>query len=99
MLILHNFPLPQETLHQNFNMINARLRREIDTTIEAIPEASRVAPQAGSIVSDPNSAFAHLQDWDFTHEYAFVISSSTDIRARFLCIHHTEKTRNFRKLT
>jgi hypothetical protein len=79
-------------------MINAGLRREIETAIEAIPEAHRVAPEAGSIVSDPNSAFAHLQDWAFTQGYAFVISSSTDIRARFLCIHHSEKTRNFRKL-
>ena len=90
---------PQTSITMHTNTPLPHLRNEIATAIEDIPEAHRIAPVHGAIVSDPNSAFIHLQDWAFTQGYCFVIASSNDIRVRFNCIHHSIETRNTRKLT
>src|ERR1700722_11028129 len=74
------------------------LLRQIPTAIEAIPESHRGPPEAGTPVADPESAFAHVQDWAFIEGFAFVKASKSSTRAYFHRIHHQNDTRNTRKL-
>lgn len=67
-----------------------------------IPLAHRDVPEG--VVSNPDSAFIHINDWAFLNGYAYVntAASKKEGRYRYSCIFHSRKegqrTRNYRKI-
>jgi hypothetical protein len=63
-------------------MISSKLAEQIAYAIKAIPAARRLQPAYNIVVSDPDEAFQHLQDWGFTQGNAYVVESKADRRVR-----------------
>jgi hypothetical protein len=77
--------------------INSKLAEQIAYATEAIPANHRLQPAHNIVVSGPEEAFQHLQDWAFTQGCAYVVESKVDRRVRWDCIFHKKETRNTRR--
>ena len=78
--------------------IYAQLAEQIATAIEAIPTDHRLQPKHGMVVSGPEAAFQHLQDWAFTAGYTYIIESYIGDRVHWDCLFYKNETRNTRKI-
>jgi hypothetical protein len=81
-----------------------KLQAQLDQARANIPLDHREAPPNDSIVSHPDTAFIHINDWAFLNGYAYVVlSGSANLRRiRYSCIFHSrkegERTRNTRDI-
>ena len=81
-----------------------QLLAQLDQARADIPPDHRRVPEQGGIVSHPDTAFIHINDWAFLngHAYVRVSGSAKARRVRYSCIFHSrkegERTQNTRKL-
>jgi hypothetical protein len=78
--------------------IYPQLAQQIAIAIEAIPSPNRQQPGDNMVVSSPDIAFQHLQDWAFVQGLAFVVEYRESTRVRWDCIFHKKETRNSRRM-
>jgi hypothetical protein len=97
-----NVPLQHITSIYNFfspfNMANSaslppKLQAQLDEARAKIPIDRRRVPSYNSVVSHPNTAFTHINNWAFLNGYAYVrASGSTSLyRVRYKCILYLRK--------
>jgi hypothetical protein len=84
------------TILDNILRITMNLPEPLQTHLNQaranIPSNHREGPQEG-IVSDPDTAFIHINDWAFLNSHAYVKLSRTvnTGRCRYGCIFHSRK--------
>jgi hypothetical protein len=74
------------------------LRREVEDLAESFDPGWLLPPEAGELFNTPDAAFRRLQGFAFSQGFAVVTRSTEATRCRFVCIHHSKKTKNIRNL-
>ena len=73
------------------------LADEIRRAINALPSASRIEPKKNELVESPDIRYVRFKDWAFTQGFALIKESSRPKRCVLQCIHHKNKTKDWRK--
>ena len=74
------------------------LRQLVEDAVEAFDNAWLLPPQDGEVFATAKEYLARPQGFALSRGFAVVTRGSDKKRARFLCIHHGEETKNWRKL-
>lgn len=74
------------------------LRQLVEDAVEAFDNAWLLPPQDGEVFATAKECLVRLQGFALSRGFAVVTRGSDKKRARFLCIHHGEETKNWRKL-
>src|SRR2546421_11584582 len=76
------------------------LRKQVEDIAKNFNPNWLLPPADGEIFKSFQECFARLQGYAFSQGFAMITLSSkkTKARAQFNCIHHTKKTKNWRKL-
>jgi len=77
--------------------VTPELAAAIIEATKALPPSHLLSPVAGEAFDDKKQAFLRINDWAFTQGFTIATESGSSERARFQCIHHHKKTRNWRK--
>lgn len=70
----------------------------IQRAIDRIPNAHLLPPQRDEVFDTPDDSIIRLQDYAFSQGFAVITSTCGQGRKNYNCIHHADKTRNYRKL-
>ncbi len=73
------------------------LAAEVQRAIDVLPASHRIEPQDGELVDNPRDGYIRLQDWAFIQGFTFVKESTWAERWVLHCIHHHDRTRDYRK--
>jgi hypothetical protein len=74
------------------------LQEQFDEAVQDIPPCHRRRPEPGDEIDDANTAREWFQSYAFTQGFVVVTESKSKIRLQMECIHHKNKTRNYRQL-
>ena len=74
------------------------LRRTIEDAVEAFDGKWLLAPVHGELFATANEYLARLQGYALSRGFAVVTTTSKKGRAQFACVHHSEDSKNWRKL-
>jgi hypothetical protein len=76
------------------------LRRQVEDVAQSFDPNWLLPPEEGEIFECANECFHRLQAWAFTRGFAIVTTTSGNEKAcaQFCCVHHSEETKNWRKL-
>jgi hypothetical protein len=74
------------------------LRRIVEDTVESFNNDWLVPPEEGEVFESGKECMARLQGFALSRGFAVVTIASTANRFRFACIHHGDKTKNWRAL-
>lgn len=70
----------------------------IQRQIDRIPQAHLEPPVDGEQYNEPLDCYNRLLDYAFSQGFWIVTESSTETRRRWICVHHGQKTRDYRGL-
>ena len=74
------------------------LRKVVEDAVDAFDNAWLLPPQAGEVFDTAKACFRRLQGFAPSRGFAVVTTTSKTTRAQFACVHHGEKTKNWRGL-
>jgi hypothetical protein len=74
------------------------LRQLVEDTVKSFDDKWLLPPVEGEPFDSEKACLARLQAFAFSEDFAVVTTASKAKRVRFACIHHSSRTRNWRKL-
>src|SRR6266496_4114474 len=76
------------------------LRMQVEEVAEGFNPSWLLPPKEGELFQSATECFQRLQAWAFLQGFAIVTTTSgtKKARAQFACIHHSEQSKNWRKL-